>query len=406
MLKIGFSKVDLAEALLPKQPIREPIEAIALYAENEFGKTLWITLDFMDFNLGYTNAVRASVCKATGLGDFDVHVLTTHNHGGGNPDREILSSLCGRCALEAKNSARAAKMRFAFTESDTQLNILRRLYVPEIEGVSTLFFGACELNDFNASLFSDRVVRELKEGKVCNNIGEQTDREYERFKEADKEIFAIQFVGEDDTAIGSIVRFAAHAVTANRPGSFSSDYPYYVRCGLEREFGGICMFFNGPCGEIAPAMLNKSEGREKTLGYKISSLAISALKKAAFTDEIVFSHSKFEIKLPVREEVIADNVVIPDVMPEALPERKRYLEKKILQRTMPFLREKYTVSEDSLSDKISVYIGVLTFGDINFVAFPGETFNKTGRDIKDYFEGKNIVTVTEHERTVMYLPPE
>ena len=233
----------------------------------------------------------------------------------------------------------------------------------------------------------------------------ETDREYERFAEGDKEIFACEFVTPDGRPIGSIVRFAAHAVTANRPGSFSSDYPYYVRRKIEEKFGGICMFLNGPCAEIAPSMLNKFEGRERTIGSSIADLVITSLSDKSYESLEKFFDSKFEIKLPARPEVIANDVDIPDEIPDNLPERRRYLEKKVLKSTLPFLREKYTEGELSLTDEISVFVGALTLGDITLVAFPGETFYKTGSKVKSSFPDKKLVTVTEHERTVMYLPP-
>ena len=43
---------------------------------------------------------------------------------------------------------------------------------------------------------------------------------------------------------------------------------------------------------------------------------------------------------------------------------------------------------------------------VTFLGFPGETFNATAKAVKESFAHKNIVTATEHDRTVMYLPPE
>ena len=406
MFKIGFSKTDLCESLTPKQEIREPIEAIAFYAEDDSNQVIWITLDFMDFNLAFTNAIRANIKDQTGLSDSDIHVLTTHNHGGGTPDIKLLAKLCGKCTKDAKCKARFAKMRFSLTKTDEQLNILRRLYIPEIGGVSTLYFGACEKNKFNSSLFAERVVEEIKEGKLCNNIGEKTDRVYQRFDEGDRDIFIIEFVDLDNEPIGSILRFAAHAVTANRPGSYSSDYPYYARRGVEEKLFGTCMFLNGPCAEIAPAMLDKYEGREQILGSRIASLAIRSLEDKDFTEVELFSHHKYKINLPVRWEVLENRVDIPEEMPSELPNRREYLEKIRLNKTLPFLMEKYSEGEEKLSEEVSVCLGALSFNEVTFAAFPGETFYKTGNFVKDHFCGKNLVTVTEHERTVMYLPPK
>lgn len=406
MIKVGFYKKNLYEALVPKQEVREPIEAVVLYIEDEEKSSVWIVLDFMDFNRGYTDGIKSEVSKRLLLSVDMIHIVTTHNHGGGDPEPCILSSLVADAAELAKAAKKEALMRYSFTETDTQKNIKRRLFVPEIGGKATLYFGASEKNDFNASLFRENVVTKMKEGRECNSMGTETSLDYERFPEADKEIAVIQFATPEGEVIGSIVRYAAHAVTANRPGSYSSDYPYYVRAGMEEKFGGVCMFLNGPCGEIAPAMINKLEGVERVLGGYLAECAAGAVSKEKFEKIESFISEKYEVKLPVREELLKNKVEIPEKMPDDLKERRIFLEKKRLEHTLPFLNEKYSVGEEKLDEDISIFLGALSLGDLTILAFPGETFNETASKVKSEFPSDKIITVTEHERTVMYIPPE
>ena len=406
-MKIGFSKLNLEAALFPKQEIREPIEAVATYFEEGQSKALWITLDFMDFNRKYTDTVRAAIAVGCCLECECVHLFTTHNHGGGNPDLDILASLCVTAAKTAIATARRVKARFAFTESDQQLNIKRRLYFPEFNATSTLFFGACRENNFNAALFRERVIKNFEEkGVISNSIAPSTDLPYERFAEGDREIFIMQFTDEEGVTVGSFVRFAAHAVTANRQGSYSSDYPFYVRKTVEEALGGICMFLNGPCGEIAPGMLDKQQGMERVLGEHIASLALSAIKDKTFLESRGFYDRRIEIKLPVRDEVVQNCVTVDDTPPSSPPEKWRYLERLTFKRTLPFLYEKYSEGETQLTDKVSVFVCLTELFGVTFLGFPGETFNATAKAVKESFAHKNIVTATEHDRTVMYLPPE
>jgi len=407
MIKIGFSEINLEGSLLPKgQAIREPIEATTMYIEGEVYSSIWIVFDLMDLNRLYTDSIKKSISERTLIEVEHIHVLSTHNHGGGEPDIEALSSLAADCAISAKANKRDALMRYSFTKTDKQVNILRRIYIPEIKGSATLYFGAYEGNSFNSSLFAERVLSELSEGKECNYIGDHTERECVPFAEADKEISCVQFCDSSGEIIGTIVRFSSHAVTANRGGSFSSDYPYYVRQGIKKEFGGCAMFLNGPCAEIAPVMRDKFEGRERILGDYLSTLAKKSLESLPFEAISTFSDEKFEVMLPVREEVINNKVDIPEKMPKSLSERKKYIDLLRLNNTLDFLSKKYREGETEVSDEISVYLGGLRFNDIYFVGFPGETFYATGEGFKRAFEGKKIITVTEHERTVMYLPPK
>ena len=408
MVKIGFSKTDLEAALTPVKPIRERIESVALYIESPESRALWIALDFMDFNRRVTDTLKSAVAELTGLDESHIHILTTHNHGGGNPDLELLSVIVAKGALRAVRNAKSALMRYVFTRVDKQVNILRRIYIPELSGVATLYFGACEKNGFESALFAENAIAMAREGKECNYIGETFVKSRGKFAEGDTELVALEFAEPDGTPIGSVVRFAAHAVCANRPDSYSSDYPYHVRRTMEERFGGVSMFLNGPCAEIAPVMSDKFEGREKLLGEYLANTALASLSSREFMPLTAFFDRKEEIKLPVRREILENRVdgIENLEMPETLPERRRYFEKKRLSKTLPFLQEKYSRGEAEPSDEISVFIGLLVLNNVCFLAFPGETFYATGKAVKDLHSDLEICTVTEHERTVMYIPPK
>lgn len=404
MLKAGFAKINLQFALDPPMPIREPIEAVSMYLEDNDSRTVWITLDFMDFNRRVCDTLKCAVSYRTGIGEENIHILTTHNHGGGTPILSRLSYLVASCAAEAISVARSALVRSAHTHTDKQYNILRRLYIPETESVSTLYFGACEENNFETALFAENVIEATERMKECNSIKDKCSSPRGKFPEGDKGIDVIEFVGEDKRSIGTIVRYAAHAVTANRQGSYSSDYPYYVRKKINEALGTITVFMNGPCAEIAPAMLNKLEGRERVLGEAIATLALNAIIDKAPTPIEGFTERKAAVRLPVRHEVIENKVGIPTEASTKREKRKR-IEAIRLEHTLPFLREKYLVGNPHPCDEIEVFIGVLRLGDITIAAFPGETFYSTGEALKSAFPTERIITVTEHERTAMYMPP-
>ena len=406
MVKVGFSKISLDTAADEERVVNESIEGVFLYLDDGQSRALWATLDYMDFNKKYTDTVRGKISERTSLPEECIHVLTTHNHGGGKPDTERLAELCAKGAALAIASSKPAKMRYKFTEVDRKVSILRRLYIPEIEGVSTVYYGSCEKNGFDSSIYKENVITAMKEGRECHVIADSNNTAPVPFTEGDRELFVAEFTDYSGSPIGSIVRFASHAVCANRPGVYSSDYPYYVRKTMEEGFGGTSLFLNGPCGEIAPAMSDKFEGRERTLGAYLASSALEAVKDEEYTELKAFSDEKKKIMLPMRNEVLRMKVDIPESMPKALPEIRRYLEKKALERTLPFLDEKYREGESTVSESIPVYIGLLGLNDLLITAFPGETFNKTARAVKDAFPEKKIVTVTEHERTAMYLPPK
>lgn len=406
MFKIGFSKTDIEPALSSENDMSEErIEAVAVYFESLDSRALWVSFDFMDFSRMITDSLRRKIASVSSLCDDEIHILTTHNHGGGRPDVDALCELAGQCALEAIMKAEEATIKIAATRCDKQISVMRRLFIPELCGVATLYFGASEKNNFNSLLFKENVIKNTAEFKECHTTENVATSECVPFLSGDDEIVALEFLRSNGETIGSIVRFACHAVCSNRSGVYSSDYPYHVRRVMQEALGGISIFLNGPCAEIAPAIVDKYEGGQKRIGEYIATLALRALSESEAQAVKVFKDSKAEIKLPVREELLNDKASLPIFTPETLPEKRKYLENARLSRTLPFLRGKYSEGEEALSDRISVYLGLLQINDLLIVAFPGETFSATGKGIKKEFSDLTVCTVTEHERTVMYLPP-
>ena len=406
MFKVGFAKIDLAPALRPVMPISpERIEAISSYFEYYDKRAIWIVFDFMDFNRLFTDTIRRGIAKATTLCEDQIHILTTHNHGGGSPDLTILSSLACNVALESIKAAEESNVRIAVTKCQKQINIVRRLFVPEINGIATLFYGASEKNGFNSSLFRENVIKNVAENRECNYMGTSTTYEKSPFQIADDEIVAIHFLNNKCETLGSIVRFAAHAVCSNRKGVFSSDYPYHIRRVMEERLGGISMFLNGLCGEIAPAIIDKYEGGEVRIGEHIAEAALNGLISSKIQKVESFKVAKTEVKLPVREELIHNKAPIFGYEPKTLEDRRKYVECERFRKMLPFLMEKYTAGEIDCSNTISVYLGLIKINDLIIAAFPGETFWSTGMRVKNVYPNIKICTVTEHERTVMYLPP-
>lgn len=407
MIKAGFYKQNLEEVLLPTYPVmEEKIEAVALYLSDESSRAIWMTLDFMDFNLLVVNTLKDSIHTATGIDKDNIHIVTTHNHGGGTPDWSSLAKLCADCASLAMENAVNVRVRHNKGECGRQVSIIRRKYVPELDGMTTLFYGASEKDLFNSAPFVENAVENIREGTLSYTGARDTTREFSPFESGDKTVFVVEFCNENDETIGSIVRFSAHAVCSNRPEVFSSDYPWHIRKNMEDALGGICVFWNGPCGDIAPGMTDKSDGTQVTLGKYIADTALSLLKDAEFDKCNSFKDESISISLPVRAEIIENNVPISSEMPTELPEIRRYLENLSYKETLPFLREKYLEGEEKVGDMINISFGLLKIGSLCIAAFPGETFSTTAKEFCCAFADDSICTITEHGRTVMYIPPK
>ena len=51
---------------------------------------------------------------------------------------------------------------------------------------------------------------------------------------------------------------------------------------MEEKFGGVSLYFNGPCADLAPGILKKDDGTSKIIGGHIADVAIKALEKKDF----------------------------------------------------------------------------------------------------------------------------
>lgn len=410
---IGMKRQDLEKALRPVgvEISEERVEACCLYVKSDTAEAAWIVLDFMDFNLNVVKTVRDAVAAKTGIAKEHVHILSTHNHGGGTPDLQVLAEVVADAACEAKATAHPAKMRTAATKPGERVNYLRRIYVPELEGCTTYWFGTADFEGFetfDAAPHIEHAINEVIKGKLAYFGTEPTERPYTPWPEADDLLIAVEFRAiEDDAPIGSLVRFASHVNCSNGGSFLTGDFPYTLRRRMEQALGGNAMFFTGPCGDVCPWMAKKRDGTSTRIGNILADAALEALKDVPFEPVTKFADLTQPVDLPVRSEVLAGDVVIEGEMPEDLPSRRRYLEALRTKNSMDFLLEKYQVGEEGpLKETTEIQLGFLRLNDVIFAAFPGETFSTTGQVLREAFPNANITTVTEHWRTVMYLPPK
>ena len=412
-VSVGFASVNLMEILNQRRPTEMPVEVRAVFFRQDDRNSVYLVSDFMDFNLKVVDTLKAAVAKQLPA-NTEIHIVTTHNHGGLTWqafDMARYGELAAQCACQAMEGCRHAWMRVGQAKLTRPLSMIRRIAIPELGGKLSCFFGIREEENRNAAPFIEAALQEVRDGKGLSYKSRcETTRPYQPFAPADPDLDVLEFIAADDHSImGRIVRFACHANCCNRDDYISADYPGYLRQMLDSRRPGLTLFFNGPCAEIAPAIPGKSPESGKLLGGALAELAMKALEALEDSDCLplnCFEDHLCPVELPVRQEVLDNHVEMPAEIPEDLPARKRYLELKRLMGTMPFLREKYTQGEAAPGKNIRISCALLRLNEVGLLFMPGETFNATGRAIQEAVPGTRLITVTEHGRTVMYLPPE
>ena len=411
-ISAGFSKVDLMDIMPEQRHTEMPVSARGFYLSGNGKSSFFLVSDFMDFDLQAVTLLKEAMIPVLPE-NTSIHVLTTHNHGGAswfNLDMERYSRHAVECAKSAVANSRNAKVRIGQGDISEPVSMIRRFFIPETGGSFTCFYGIDSVKEGNASGFRETALKNLKNGSLTftpEYVFSENGKE--SFLSADQSVSVMEFRSvEDDRPLGSIVRFAAHAVCCNLPDCYSSDYPGYLREMMESELGGISLFLNGPCAEIAPAIPGKSPESGRMIAKKIATSALQLLQKNEFQPLHNFKDTNWLIPLPVRAELLENagsSAIVPE-QPDDLRERKRILEQDFLHGNFPFLTGIRQNGEQGSPDTHTVSTALLQLNDWNLLFFSGETFYQTAREITSHFPGKKWITVTEHGRTAMYIPPE
>lgn len=410
MVKVGFSKVPLMDVMPEQRQTDMPISARGFYISQREHHSFFLISDFMDFDLRIVSLLEKAVKSVLPAGT-KIHIMTTHNHGGASwfqLDIENYAGHAAECAKEAVRSSRTAKIRIAHGRIGKKLSIGRRIFVPEANGSFTCFYGIDSVAKDNASYFVETALKNLADGHLTFSGKYASGDMIRSFPKADPTVSFLEFSAlEDDRPLGNIVRFAAHAVCCNLPGSYSSDYPGYLCLFLEKQLGGISVFMNGPCAEIAPAISGKSAQSGKKIAEALGKEVLNLLEKVPFQQLRRFRDTIWGISLPVRKEILDQNIIFSEsCAPRDLHQSKVFLEQQLLLGNLPFLTRIYKNGEKKTSGKITVSTALFELNDWNILCFPGETFFITAQQIISEFPGRNWITVTEHGRTAMYIPPE
>jgi hypothetical protein len=439
MVRVGFAVRDLARVVPTDKPIRDAVTARVFYGEGEAGGTIWAVLDFMDFSRPFVDTIQAAVCARTGLPADHVHVVTTHNHRASEVDRldlEALAADVADAAANARETAQPARMRYACIEVARPISTLRRLFVEELGGSATFWFGITENDRGNGERLLRQTVRSLvltRQTAYCNAgltqavpeerfIDDRLRQDPNAFRLAggDPRLQVVSFENDQGQCLGAFVRFAVHVASIAAKDFYSSDFPHFVRRGMERTLGGPVIFLNGPCGNLAPLVPDERSQAGEPLSEVLVAEALAALRTAAPEALRVLVDASTTVALPVNPDFPADDAAA-DRRAEALaaawddPQldlagRRRLAEKIGWLRTSRALRHKwhcldYPDGPAAGRREIGVSLGLLRLNEVALLAFPGETFWETGAAVAATGTAAKVITVTEHGRTALYLPP-
>jgi len=255
--RVGFARRELNESgVLPAEAFLAPLEVRCLVVDTDSGPACWAVFDLTCFLPDQGTAIRTAIAAALGCEREAVVVHCTHTHS--VPDFfcafpvEVLANQAAAAAREAQSRMRPFRLVGTTIDVGNRFSVRRRKLLPGI-GVFTVWYGY-------------RLARGRPDG--ARLIREQAGRIFGRrvtqmpefagpiwFDDpVDPLAQGLVFVSADGTAIGSLLRFAAHPHTTShvRRLRYHPDFPGFARQTMERGLGGMCIYLTGPCGDIVP----------------------------------------------------------------------------------------------------------------------------------------------------------
>lgn len=250
----------------------------------------------------------------------------------------------------------------------------------------------------------------------------------------DQLAYLFMFKNKKGDTIGTLTRFAAHPDVgvlfehSENPDRlkeyrFNYDWTGYLSDDMESSFGGIGMYINGPCGDLATkkdcvnkgtyeASDNECKRLAKSIGDEIRRQFAEKARKLD-TNE-VFATETFDITVPMKEDFPRDfdNLAVYHEMGSAKREelskaiednKSPYEIKKLIDDAwrLPHIefmcrgKELSFSNEEIANHEVTVHIPVLRFCGYLFVGVLGESLVDMTIWMRSRFTGSKTITVDQ-----------
>lgn len=250
----------------------------------------------------------------------------------------------------------------------------------------------------------------------------------------DQMAYLFLFKNKEGKTLGTLSRFAAHPDAAvlfeqrfhpNREHEYHYDFdwPGYLSEDMEKAFGGVGMYINGPCADLSAKKsydgmdtYEASAADCRRLASLIGGRMREIFAKNAFKLDVdaAFKTESFEITLPMKEDIPYTYDEIRNIHPQ-IDEAQRRLDEAIARGDAPaqvkrliddrwrvghiphLIRgEEYGFTEQQLAaHEVTVCVTALRFGGYLFVGVPGESLVDMTLWLRSRFSGAKTVSVDQ-----------
>lgn len=397
-LKAGFARTDITPMMGIKiagyyierlaDGVLDPLQvnAVALSCDDE--KVVLISVDNCMIGTAITDEYRKKVSEATGIPFEAIYIHATHTHQGpfldDNPTDELLKQYYIEVGQKVTDAA-------VFAVEDLKPAKLG-IGIGQAPGISFV-----------------RRYR-MKDGTVETNPGVWNPNIAEPIGTPDERVNVLRFKREDAGDI-VLVNFGLHPDVVGGC-KISADWPGFLRRTVERVLPGTnCLFFNGAQGDVNHVNVfpkggdfndlaedfddvSRGYGHSRHMGNVVTGAVLQVFDKVEWldVDKLSYIRKAVHVKsnMPSPEDDMEEAYRIEKIHRAGKDDELPY--KGMMLTTVVAEAERRILLEHGPED-ITIYLSIISIGDIAFVGVPGEPFTGIGRGLKSA-EGWRMVLPT------------
>lgn len=362
--------------------INDDIRVTALLLSDGQKRVLLINAELCLITNELNELIRSKVAEATGVDASCVIVSATHTHsapnvsgikGWGEIDFEYVDKILLPCTLAAAVRAceKPQRVRLGVGVTQSLVGINRR----EITRDSEILLGQNPWGPFDPRMTLISLI--------CAGSGEQ---------------------------LVNIVHYGCHGTAAGCNHEVTRDWSGVMLDRLEREYGGMAVFFNGAEGDVGPRLSNGRTTGDISYVRELGEVAaLDALRARAsvtkYDDDTGLSVLTDRISIPYKslppeKELIMqlDAILARNPEPQKL-DNMRYLEYSHTLDLLELYRQKKKPERE-----LSFAQTVFALGDIAFVPFPFEMFSEITMRLAHYSPYARTLGLSNTNGSNAYLP--
>jgi len=434
-VNVGFAKVSFTDSgrgmkgrpgRAERFTVHDDLNARAMFVSGVGGSFCLLSLDHACLEKSQVVAIKQRIAGETGLDPRHIVTFCSHTHSDFDYwDEDVLTNRLTQAVCKARDNVRPTEVGYGETDVGTGVNVNRRVILPNGHG------AFCIMYNTNCTFEGNRLDCTGSVRGQYEALGADWDQLGIREPiyadgPTDTTLNAIVFREPGGKALGSFVRFSAHACVVSPRHEhignvISADYVGYLTGQVERRLGGVCLFGNGPCGNLRVLYRENTFAEAERIGTLLARRALQATDRMSFRPLAQAEIRHKQVSLPVTaafpqsiEEAERRLAAVKDEIEKGKSENRDVREIKGLYHHQSFLASKLRLLKggarneaflkECLSGWLTRSIHCVLLGDVALAALPGEVFTQIGRRIRDEARRERFFVASLANGFMPYLP--